>query len=138
MNRDLALLLLMSAAAITPAAAQDAKSLLQAADKATGASTVNSVTYSGSGTMHYPGQSFGPNDDWPRAPMTSYTATIDYGSKSAKQDYMVDVAKKTRGGGLAQPHSTDFVSGTSAWNLSAQGQPNPQPNRRIASVHDHD
>jgi hypothetical protein len=91
----------LSSAAITPAAAQDAKSLLQAADKAIGASAVSSVTYAGSGTMRYPGQSFGPNDDWPRAPMTSYTATIDYGSKSAKQDYMVDVAKKERGGGLA-------------------------------------
>ena len=128
MNKSLGLLLLMSAAAITPAAAQDAKSLLQAADKATGASAVSSVTYTGSGTMRYPGQSFGPNDDWPAAPMTSYTATIDYGSKSAKADYMVDVAKKGRGGGLAQPHSTDFVSGNYAWNLNAQGQPNPQPN----------
>jgi glyoxylase-like metal-dependent hydrolase (beta-lactamase superfamily II) len=128
MNKKLGLLLLISAAAITPAAAQDAKSLLQAADKAIGASAVSSVTYAGSGTMRYPGQSFGPNDDWPGAPMTSYTATIDYGSKSAKADYMVDVAKKGRGGGLAQPHSTDFVSGTYAWNLNPQGQPNPQPN----------
>jgi hypothetical protein len=33
--------------------------------------------------MRYPGQSFGPNDDWPAASMTSYTATTDYGSKSA-------------------------------------------------------
>jgi hypothetical protein len=44
--------------------------------------------------MHYPGQSFGPNDDWPGAPMTSYTATIDYGGKSAKADYMVDSPKR--------------------------------------------
>ena len=119
MRTKLGIMLATSAALVVPAAAQDAKSLLQAADKATGASAVNSVTYSGSGTMRYPGQSFGPNDDWPRAPMTSYTATIDYGSKSGKQDYMVDVAKKERGGGLAQPHSTDFVSGTYAWNLNA-------------------
>ena len=81
MKRDLALLLLISTAAITPAAAQDAKSLLQAVDKATGASAVSSVTYAGSGTMRYPGQSFGPNDDWPRAPMTSWnqipSATIE-------------------------------------------------------------
>jgi hypothetical protein len=74
--------------------AQDAKSLLQAADKAIGASGVNSVTYSGSSTMRYPGQSFGPNDDWPRAPMTAHTATIDYGSKSSKEDFMVEVPKR--------------------------------------------
>src|ERR1700746_1935929 len=46
----------------------------------------------------------------------------------ADSQLLVDVAKKGRGGGLAQPHSTDFVSGTYAWNLNAQGQPNPQPN----------
>jgi glyoxylase-like metal-dependent hydrolase (beta-lactamase superfamily II) len=127
MRTKLGLLFLISASTIVPAAAQDAKSFLQAADKAMGASAVNSVTYTGSGTMRYVGQSFDPNGDWPGAPMTSYTNTIDYGSKSAKEEYAVDVAKKGRGGGLAQPRSTDFVSGNYAWNLNAQGQPNPQP-----------
>jgi len=126
MKNKLGVMLLVSSAMIAPAAAQDAKSLLQAADKAIGASAVNSVLYSGTGTMRYPGQSFDPNGDWPGAPMTAYTATIDYGSKSGKQDYAVDVAKKGRGGGLAQPHSTEFVSGTYAWSLNAQGQANPQ------------
>ena len=130
MKCKLGVLFLASSAMIAPAAAQsaaqDAKSLLQAADKAMGASAVNSVIYSGTGTMRYPGQSFDPNGDWPGAPMTSYTATIDYGTKSGKQDYAVDVAKKGRGGGLAQPHSMEFVSGTYAWNLNAQGQANPQ------------
>ena len=121
------MLFVVSAAAITPAIAQDASSLLQAADKAMGASAVNSVVYSGAGTMRYPGQSYEPNGDWPRAPMTSYTATIDYGSKSAKEEYAVDVAKKERGGGLAAPRTTNFVSGNYAWNLNPQGQPNPQP-----------
>src|SRR5215831_2538400 len=127
MRTRLAMMLATSAVLVAPAAAQDAKSLLQAADKATGASAVNSVTYSGSGTMRYPGQNFDPNGDWPRAPMTSYTATIDYGSKSAKEEYAVDVAKKERGGGLAAPRATNFVSGNYAWNLNPQGQPNPQP-----------
>jgi len=127
MNKNLTMLLLMSAAAITPAAAQDAKTFLQAADKAMGASGVKSVVYTGAGTMRYPGQNFDPVSDWPRAPMTSYTNTIDYGTKSSKEDYSVDVAKKERGGGLAQPHSTEFVSGNYAWNLNAQGQANPQP-----------
>src|SRR5215471_2398023 len=127
MKIKLGTLLLTSAAFIAPAAAQDAASLLQAADKATGASAVNSVTYSGAGTMRYPGQDFEPNGDWPRAPMTSYTATIDYGTKSSKEEYAVDVAKKERGGGLAAPRTTNFVSGNYAWNLNPQGQPNPQP-----------
>jgi len=127
MKIKLGTLLVTSAAFIAPAAAQDAASLLQAADKATGASAVNSVTYSGAGTIRYPGQDFEPNGDWPRAPMTSYTATIDYGSKSAKEDYAVDVSKKERGGGLAFPHVTNFVSGNYAWGLNPQGQLVPQP-----------
>jgi len=127
MKTKLATLFLTSAALIAPACAQDAASLLQAADKATGASAVKSVAYSGAGTMRYPGQNFEPNGDWPRAPMTSYSATIDYASKSAKEEYAVDVAKKERGGGLAAPRTTNFVSGNYAWNLNAQGQPNPQP-----------
>jgi glyoxylase-like metal-dependent hydrolase (beta-lactamase superfamily II) len=131
MGHKLGMLMLLatSAAAIAPASAQDAKSLLQAADKAMGgASAINSVTFSGKGTMHYPGQSFDPNGDWPAAPMTSYTETIDYGSKSSKEDYMVDVAKKGKGGGLATPHATDFVNGNYAWTVSAQGQTVPQAN----------
>jgi glyoxylase-like metal-dependent hydrolase (beta-lactamase superfamily II) len=121
-------MLAVSAALIAPAAAQDAKTLLQAADKATGASGVNSVTYTGTGTLRYVGQSYEPNGDWPRVPMTSYTATIDYGSKSSKEEFAVDLAKKERGGGLAVPRATEFTSGNYAWNLNAQGQPNPQPN----------
>ena len=127
MKIQLGTLFVTSAVLIGPACAQDAASLLQAADKAMGASAAKSVAYSGTGTMRYPGQNFEPNGDWPRAPMTSYTATIDYGSKSSKEEYAVDVAKKERGGGLAAPRTTNFFSGNFAWNLNAQGQPNPQP-----------
>src|SRR5215831_12441764 len=127
MKIQLGTLFVTSAVLIGPAVAQDAAGLLQAADKATGASAVKSVAYSGTGTIRYPGQNFEPNGDWPRAPMTSYNATIDYGSKSSKEEYAVDVAKKERGGGLAVPRATNFVSGNYAWNLNPQGQPNPQP-----------
>src|SRR5579862_9206089 len=127
MRIKLALLLGTSALLIGQAAAQDAQSLLQAADKAIGASGVKSVVYSGAGTIRYPGQSFDPSGDWNRAPITSYTNSIDYGSKSSKEDYAVDLTKKERGGGLSVPHVTDFVSGNYAWNVNAQGQANPQP-----------
>jgi hypothetical protein len=57
-------------AAITPAVAQDAKSPLEAADKAIGRKPVKSVVYFDPGTMRYPAQSYEPIGDWPRAPMT--------------------------------------------------------------------
>src|SRR5262249_12859913 len=44
-----------------------------------------------------------------------------------KEDYAVDVSKKERGGGLASPHVTNFVSGNYAWGLNPQGQLVPQP-----------
>ncbi len=133
MRTKLGMLFGISAVMVVPAAAQDARSLLQAADKAMGASAVNSVTYSGTGTMNYVGQSFDPNGDWPRANMKSYSQTIDYGSKSSKEDYvLVQGNNPPRGGGVGFPISgeqrfTNFTSGASAWNLNPQGQPNPQP-----------
>jgi glyoxylase-like metal-dependent hydrolase (beta-lactamase superfamily II) len=127
MKNKLMMLSVASAVMIMPAAAQDAKSLLQAADKATGASSVKSVVYSGPGTMRFVGQSFDANGDWPKVPMKSYTATIDYGSKSAKEEYTADLSNPDKGGGLRFPSVTNFVSGNYAWNLNPQGQPNPQP-----------
>jgi glyoxylase-like metal-dependent hydrolase (beta-lactamase superfamily II) len=127
MRHKLGMLLATTALMTVSAAAQDATSLLQAADKAMGASGVNSVLYTGTGTLRYPGQNFDANADWPRVPMTSYSATIDYGSKSSKEEWAVDLSKKERGGGLPVPRSTDFVSGNSAWSINAQGQTNPQP-----------
>jgi len=129
MKHNLGMLLATTALMVVPAAAQDAAGVLQAADRATGASGVNSVLYTASGTTRYVGQSYDAKDDWPRAPLTAYTATIDYPSKSSKEDWTVDLSKKdARGGGLPIPHATDFVSGGVAWNVNAQGQTNPQPN----------
>ena len=113
MKQSLGMLLATTALMAVPAAAQDAASLLQAADRAIGASGVNSVLYTATGTIRYPGQSYDSKDDWPKAPLTAYTATIDYPSKSSKEDYTVDLSKKdARGGGLPIPKSTDFVSGS--------------------------
>src|SRR5262249_48714073 len=58
MKHKLGMLLAGSALIAGPAAAQNAASLLQAADKAIGASAVNSVVYSGTGWMGAVGQSF--------------------------------------------------------------------------------
>lgn len=70
MKRTLGLLLAGSALMVGPAAAQNAASLLQAADKAVGASAVNSVQYTATGWMGYPGQPFG-NLDLPRSDLKS-------------------------------------------------------------------
>src|SRR5262249_30325771 len=134
MRTNLAILLGLSAVMIVPAAAQDAKSLLQAADKAMGASAVNSVQYSGTGWMGAVGQSFatiGNGSDWPRTDFKSYTATIDYAGKSAKEEHVrVQGNNPARGGGFVplqgEGRTTNFVRGKFAWDINAQGPPNPQ------------
>src|SRR4030095_8019518 len=81
------------------AAAQDARAVLQAADKATGASKVNSIQYSGTGWIAVLGQHFSTPDDWPRVDLKTYTATIDYENKTASEDYVRVQGKNPPRGG---------------------------------------
>jgi len=127
----LGLLALIVAPIATPAAAQDAKALLQAADKAIGASQVNSVQYSGTGYIAREGQSYAVDGDWPRFELRSYTMTIDYGSKSGKEEYARAQGNyPVRGGGqqpvIGEERFTNFVNGNFAWTLNRQGAPEPQ------------
>ena len=118
--------------AVVPAAAQDAKALLQAADNAIGASKVNSIQYTGTGRISYLGQNFTTVDDWPRVDLKSWSQSIDYSSKSAKEEMVrVQGNNPPRGGGAGFPitgeqRSTTFVTGNYAWALNAQGQPQAQ------------
>jgi glyoxylase-like metal-dependent hydrolase (beta-lactamase superfamily II) len=114
-------------------AAQDARSVLQAAAKAMGVSDVKSIQYTGTGWQGMVGQNFAPDQDWPRVDLTSYTRTIDFESMSSKEEYVrVQGNHPQRGGGagfpfLKEQRVTNFVSGNYAWTLNAQGQPTPQP-----------
>jgi glyoxylase-like metal-dependent hydrolase (beta-lactamase superfamily II) len=133
MKHKLRMLLTTSALMVGPATAQDAASLLQAADRAIGASAVNSVVYAGTGTVNYVGQNFDSMADWPRADMKTYSATIDYGNKSSKEEFVrVQGNNPPRGGGLGFPiqgeqRAGEFLNGTYAWALNLQGQLVPQP-----------
>jgi glyoxylase-like metal-dependent hydrolase (beta-lactamase superfamily II) len=114
------------------AAAQDARALLEAADKTLGASKVNSITYTGTGYSGYLGQNFTVVDDWPRVDLKSWSQTIDYVGRSAKEEAVrVQGKNPARGGGAGFPivgeqSSTTLVSGNYAWTLNAQGQPQAQ------------
>ena len=118
--------------AVVPAAAQNARALLQAADNAVGASKVNSIQYTGTGRISYLGQNFTTADDWPRVDLKSWSQTIDYGSKSVKEEMVrVQGDNPPRGGGAGFPitgeqRSTTFVTGNYSWTLNAQGQPQAQ------------
>ena len=100
------------------ASAQDAKAKLQAAVKAMG--DVQSIQYSGTGKLDTFGQSYTPAAAWPVTNITSYTKTIDYTSKSAKEELTrVEPNPPVKGGGRpfgGEDKQVNFVSGTYAWD----------------------
>jgi len=123
--------LIISTPMAAPASAQDARALLQAADKAIGASGVNSVQYSGTGWLAAFGQSYAVDGDWPRFELRKYTNTIDYGSKSGREDYVRAQGNyPARGGGqqpvIGEQHFTNFVAGNYAWLSGPEGPAEPQ------------
>src|SRR5260370_28063182 len=87
MLRRLSILVVFLALMVGAASAQDAHSVLQAAAKAMGATNLKTIQYSGTGFVAAVGQSYSLTDDWPRFEVTSYTRTIDYDAKSAREDY---------------------------------------------------
>src|SRR3984893_16523016 len=108
------------------ASAQDAKTVLQNATKAMG--DVKSIQYSGTGHNNALGQSYAPNTAWPETNVTSYTKTIDYASKSSKEELTrVEQTPPIKGGGApfaGEQKQVNLVSGQYAWN---QPGANPQP-----------
>jgi glyoxylase-like metal-dependent hydrolase (beta-lactamase superfamily II) len=100
------------------ATAQDAKSVLQSATKAMG--DVKSIQYSGSGQFGILGQAFTPGGPWPINDIKSYTRTIDYGSKSAREEMtLVEPTPIRKGGGgpfAGEQKQVNLVSGQYAWN----------------------
>lgn len=108
--------------------AQDAKTVLQAAQKAMGDAT--SIQYSGTGHIFSFGQAWTPNAAWPRTDLTSYTKTIDYTSKSAKEDLIrSEPTPMVKGGGrpfAGDDRQQNFVSEQYAWDMPGN-TPIPQP-----------
>ncbi len=136
MKHQLGMMLGISALMIGPAMAQNqpnpaqaaAKTLLQAADKAIGASSVKSWTETGTGWMGYPGQQYAQGD-LPRTDLKTFTSTVDLASKSAKWEFTrVQGNQPIRGGGAGFPvqgetQFREFVNADVGWNVNPQGQP---------------
>ena len=101
------------------ASAQDAKTVLQAAQKAMG--DVTSIQYSGTGHLNFFGQAWVPNAPWPITNLTSYTKTIDYSAKSAKEDLIhSEPSPMVKGGGRpfgGDDKQENLVSGMYAWDM---------------------
>ena len=102
-----------------------------AAADAMGATNLNSIEFSGSGTNYAYGQAYSPGGPWPRFEVKTYTAAVDYQAPAMRLEMVRAQGEHPPRGGGAQPFATDqrtiqVVSGKSAWSEGgAQPAPNP-------------
>ena len=120
-NRLLAFCALL-ALIVGTAAAQDARSVLQAAATTMGVTNLKSIQYSGTGWKGAVGQNYSPELDWPRTEVPSYTRTIDFDAKASKEEMVrIQGSYSSRGGGrtpiLGERRQVSMVSGNYAWNM---------------------
>src|SRR3984893_9735916 len=118
--------------------AQDARTVLQNAAQAMGAANVTTIQYSGTGWNAAVGQSFSPQEDWPRFEVTRYTRTIDYDAKSSREEFTRRQGNNPPRGGGGTPLQGEqtqvaLVSGNYAWNMDGE-KAVPQPGSYLAGV----
>ena len=102
-----------------------------AAADAMGATNLNSIQFSGSGTNYAFGQAYSPGGPWPRFEVKTYTAAVDYQAPAMRLEMLRAQGEHPPRGGGAQPFAIDqrtiqVVNGKSAWSEGgAQPAPNP-------------
>jgi glyoxylase-like metal-dependent hydrolase (beta-lactamase superfamily II) len=102
-----------------------------AAAAAMGATNLNSIEYSGSGTQYAFGQAPRPGAPWPRFEAKTYTVAVDYQTPAMRLDMVRAQGEHPPHGGGGQPFAGDqrtvtVVSGKHAWTEGgAQPVANP-------------
>ena len=133
MAKRLSVLVALGALLAGTAAAQDTQRVLRAAADAMG--DPSNVMYSGTGWVANVGQSYTPDDDWPRFEVTAYTRTIDYDDRSSREEYTRRQGSyPPRGGGAplqGEQRRVFLTSGNYSWNMNG---PNPAPQPAAAEV----
>jgi glyoxylase-like metal-dependent hydrolase (beta-lactamase superfamily II) len=135
--RTLTVLGVAFAMALASAACGQRPGTLQASAESLGSTALKSIEYTGTGRWYQFGQAPNPTLPWPQFDVSSFTATINYDTPSARVQM---TRKQTVEPGRVRPAPVEqrpdqYVNGTSAWNLAApQGAapnapavPTPQP-----------
>ena len=119
MAKRLCVLVALLALAPGSAFAQDARSVLMAANTAMGGANLKTIEYSGAGWFSRIGQTYGLAEDWPKYEVSGYTRVIDYDAKWSREDYTRRQGNYPTLGGtpMAQQHVTAILSGTYAWDV---------------------
>ena len=104
---------------------------VRAAAEAMGATGLNSIQYSGSGSNFAFGQAASPGDRWPRFEVKTYAAAVDYQTPAMRLEMVRAQGEHPPHGGGGQPFAGDqrtiqVVSGKHAWSEGgAQPAANP-------------
>jgi glyoxylase-like metal-dependent hydrolase (beta-lactamase superfamily II) len=118
----------LAVALATPSLAQTNR--LSAAAEAMGAANLNSIEFTGSGSVFGFGQAYEPGERWPRFIQRTYDAAINYQTPGMRLVQVRSQGEHPPRGGAAQPVGADqrtvqVVSGKSAWQEGgAQAAPN--------------
>jgi len=104
---------------------------VQAAAEAMGATNLNSIQYSGSGSAYAFGQAATPGERWPRFEAKTYAVAVNYQTPAMRVEIVRAQGEHPPKGGGGQPFATDqktiqVVSGKYAWSEGgAQPAANP-------------
>jgi glyoxylase-like metal-dependent hydrolase (beta-lactamase superfamily II) len=113
----------------TPSDAQTDR--LAAVAQTMGAASLNSIEYTGSGSVFGFGQAYEPGERWPRFVQRTYSAAVDYQTPGMRLVQVRSQGEHPPRGGAAQPVAADqrtvqSVSGKFAWQEGGnQAVPNP-------------
>ena len=100
MKRILSLALLGAMFSGLMVSAQDGGALVAAAAKAMGTTSLQSIQYSGTGSVFMVGQNFRPESPWPRFRVVKYTAGVRYDAPAFREELVrIDDENPARGGG---------------------------------------
>ncbi len=92
--------------------AQDAGGTIDAAVKAMGTASVQSIQYSGTGAVFMVGQNFRPESPWPRFKVTKYNTGVRYDTPAFREELVrVDDENPARGGGAGGFNATTGQGG---------------------------
>jgi glyoxylase-like metal-dependent hydrolase (beta-lactamase superfamily II) len=109
MNRTLVAVIALAGLISSPAAAQDAKTIISNASKAMGVDTLNSIHFYGIAQNGNLGQNNNANQPWPMANANDYVRAIDF-TQPASRATWVTYAVPVTGGAAAQGQGQQNVT----------------------------
>ena len=123
MRRALALMAAMVLLSPLAVGAQEGRAALEKVSAALGAASVKTLQFTASGSNFAVGQSYAPGVAWPRINVKSMTRTVNYETRSLRDEFVRTQALDPPRGGGGQPISGEQrqnfnVSGDHAWNVA--------------------